>query len=84
VKNTGTTTINSWSLVWTFTGGQQVTQVWSARGGQTGTTVTITNESWNGAIAAGASVNFGFNASHTGTNPRPTAFTLNGTACTIA
>jgi len=30
------------------------------------------------------SVNFGFNASHTGTNPRPTAFTLNGTACTIA
>jgi hypothetical protein len=29
-------------------------------------------------------VSFGFNGTWTGANPEPTAFTLNGTACTVA
>ena len=41
----------------------------------------MTNAPWNGTIAPGASVELGFNGSHTGTNPRPTAFTLNGATC---
>ena len=71
-------------MVYTYTAGQKITQVWSAKGGQTGTQVTITNETYNGTIAPGGSVNFGFNATHTGTNPRPTTFTVNGATCTIA
>jgi hypothetical protein len=46
--------------------------------------VTVRNLSWNGAIAAGSSAAFGFQGNYSGTNARPTGFTLNGTACTIA
>jgi hypothetical protein len=28
-------------------------------------------------------VSFGFNGTHSGSNPRPAAFTLNGSACAI-
>ncbi|WP_231639915.1 cellulose-binding domain-containing protein [Micromonospora sp. NRRL B-16802] len=29
-------------------------------------------------------MSFGFNGKHSGSNPKPTAFTVNKTACTIA
>jgi len=47
--------------------------------------VTVTNESYNGSIAAGASyTGVGFNGTWNGaTNAIPTAFSLNGTACTV-
>jgi hypothetical protein len=44
--------------------------------------VTATNVSYNGAIPAGGSVSVGFQANHTGNAGTPTAFTLNGSACT--
>ncbi|GHJ43197.1 hypothetical protein Cs7R123_05390 [Catellatospora sp. TT07R-123] len=83
VKNTGTATINGWTLAFAFTAGQQITQAWSSKYTQTGANVAITNESYNGTLAPGASTSFGFNATHTGSNPRPVAFTLNGVTCTI-
>jgi cellulase/cellobiase CelA1 len=83
VKNTGTSTVNGWTLRFSFTAGQQVTQSWSSKHTQTGADVAVSNESWNGALAPGASTSFGFNATHTGSNPKPAAFTLNGAACTI-
>jgi hypothetical protein len=48
---------------------------------QSGTAVTATNLGYNGALAPGASTSFGFNGTSTGSNPRPTSFTLNGAAC---
>ncbi|MEV4489714.1 glycoside hydrolase family 9 protein [Micromonospora coxensis] len=85
VTNTGTSTINGWTLAFTFpNAGQKVGQGWSATYTQTGTAVTATNVSYNGTLAPGASTSFGFNGTHTGTNPKPTAFTLNGATCTIA
>ncbi|MGB2570756.1 glycoside hydrolase family 9 protein [Micromonospora citrea] len=85
VTNTGTSTINGWTLAFTFpNAGQKVGQGWSATYAQTGTAVTATNVSYNGTLAPGASTSFGFNGTHTGTNPKPTAFTLNGVACTVA
>jgi cellulase/cellobiase CelA1 len=83
VTNTGTQAVNPWSLQWAFTAGQTVTQAWSARVTQSGTAVTATGESWSTSIAPGASLSFGFNGTHSGSNPRPAAFTLNGSACTI-
>ncbi|MDI1460877.1 glycoside hydrolase family 9 protein [Catellatospora sp. KI3] len=83
VKNTGTATINGWTLAFSFTAGQQITQAWSSKYTQTGANVAITNESYNGTLAPGASTSFGFNATHTGSNPRPAAFALNGVTCTI-
>ncbi|HTF10522.1 MAG TPA: glycoside hydrolase family 9 protein [Asanoa sp.] len=83
ITNTGTTAINGWSLGFTFPHtGQKVSQGWSATFTQTGTAVTATSLSYNGALAPGASTGIGFNGTHTGSNPKPTSFTLNGVACT--
>jgi endoglucanase len=81
LTNTGATAWSSWTLSFTFTGGQVMTQGWSGRWSQTGSTVTVSNEAWNGSVPAGGSVSLGFNGSHTGTNPNPTVFTANGTLC---
>jgi cellulase/cellobiase CelA1 len=81
VTNAGTTAVNPWSLQWTYSGGQKVTQSWSARVTQSGTAVTAVGETWNASLAPGATVTFGFSGTHTGSNPRPTSFSLNGIAC---
>ncbi|MFJ7077044.1 cellulose binding domain-containing protein [Streptomyces sp. NPDC098781] len=73
--------VSGWSLGFDFAGGQRVTQGWNAKWSQSGTTVTATNESWNGTLATGASVSAGFIASWSGTNAVPTTFKLNGTTC---
>ncbi|MGC4746514.1 glycoside hydrolase family 9 protein [Micromonospora sp. DT201] len=84
ITNTGTSALNGWTLRFSFPGGQTVSQGWSAAVSQSGAAVTATNLSYNGTIAPGASLSFGFNGAHTGTNPKPTAFTVNNTACTVA
>ncbi|MFU8871442.1 glycoside hydrolase family 9 protein [Micromonospora sp. SL4-19] len=85
LTNTGTTSINGWALAFTFPNtGQKVGQGWSANYTQTGAAVTATNLSYNGMLAPGTSTSFGFNGTHTGTNPKPTSFTLNGTPCTVS
>ncbi|GHJ47361.1 hypothetical protein Cs7R123_47030 [Catellatospora sp. TT07R-123] len=76
--------VNGWNLVWTYANGQKVTSMWSASYTQPAATVTATNMSYNAAIPTNGSVQFGFNASWSGTNTAPTAFTLNGVACTGA
>jgi beta-glucosidase len=81
VTNTGTTALNPWSLQWTYSGGQKVTQSWSARVTQSGTAVTAVGETWNASLAPGATITFGFSGSLTGSNPRPASFSLNGLAC---
>jgi len=85
ITNTGTTAINGWTLRFTFPDGQTVTQGWSGTFTQSGSVVTITNLSYNGAIAPGTAVSSepGFNGTWNGTNSTPTAFTLNGTACSV-
>ncbi|GAA4918644.1 cellulose binding domain-containing protein [Streptomyces coeruleoprunus] len=80
VTNNGSA-LTGWSLGFDFAAGQRVTQGWGARWSQSGTSVTAANESWNGTLATGGSVTAGFIASFPGSNPAPTAFTLNGTAC---
>lgn len=83
VKNTSTSPVSGWTLRFSFPSGQTVTQAWSSTVTQSGAQVTVTNAPWNGSIAPGASQVFGFNGAHTGTNAAPTAFTLNGTPCTV-
>ncbi len=84
ITNTGTSTINGWTLQFSFPGSQQVTQGWNGVYSQSGNQVTITNASYNGTIAPNSSVNPGFNGSWSGSNPSPTAFTLNGAPCSTS
>lgn len=84
INNTGTTAINSWTLQFAFANGQTITQGWNGTFSQQGNMVTITSLSYNGSIPPGGSVSSapGFNGSWNGSNTSPTAFTLNGSACT--
>jgi glucuronoarabinoxylan endo-1,4-beta-xylanase len=84
IKNNGAAAINGWTLAWTFSGNQKITNLWNGSYTQSGTTVTVKNASHNSSIAAnGGSVSFGFNLSYSGSNVKPTAFTLNGAPCIV-
>jgi hypothetical protein len=85
INNTGTTALTSWTLTWAFANGQTVAELWNGVESQSGANVTVTNESYNGSIAAGGSLSgIGFNGTWNGTaNAVPAAFSLNGTACTV-
>jgi chitinase len=78
VKNTGTTAISSWTIQWDFPSGTSVTSAWDADVTSSGNHWTAKNKSWNGTLAAGASVSFGFNGSGSGS---PSNCTLNGGSC---
>src|SRR6185437_16691065 len=41
ITNLGSTALNGWTLVFTFPGSQQVTQLWNGNVSQSGNTVTI-------------------------------------------
>jgi cellulase/cellobiase CelA1 len=80
-EDTGTSTINGWTLAFAYAGTQTLTQGWSTNSSQSGRNVTATNLSRNGSLAPGASTSIGFNANYTGVNAAPTGFTLNGSTC---
>ncbi len=80
ITNSGSA-LTSWSLTYSYSGNQQLTQGWSGNWTQSGQNVTVTNASWNGSLATGASTQIGANFSYSGTNTAPTAFSINGTAC---
>ncbi|MEU6402414.1 cellulose binding domain-containing protein [Streptomyces sp. NPDC046985] len=76
--------LDGWRLTFDLSGGRRVTSGWNAQWSQSGTTVTAVNESWNGAVGKGASVDAGFLGSSSGPAAAPTAFRLNGTLCDVA
>jgi glycosyl hydrolase family 12/cellulose binding protein with CBM2 domain len=82
ISNTGGTTINGWTLAWTFPapGDQKINNLWNGSYTQTGESVTVRNASYNAVIAPGGTATIGFTATDT-SNTTPTSFTLNGTAC---
>jgi hypothetical protein len=85
ITNNDSSAIDGWTLGWTFSGNQKITNIWNARFTQNGTSVTATNQSYNSTIPAnGGKVSFGFNLSYSGTNTKPTGFTLNGSPSSTA
>jgi hypothetical protein len=82
IANTGTTAINGWSLTFTYPGDQKVTSNFNGGFSQSGENVTLTNASYNGTIAAGASITDGFQGTWTSNDTAPSGFSLNGTTCT--
>jgi glucuronoarabinoxylan endo-1,4-beta-xylanase len=84
IHNTGTTALNGWTLTFTFTAGQTITQMWGGTPAQSGGKVTVTPADYTRSIPAGGSVTVGFLANQGSTNPAPTDFALNGGTCTTA
>ncbi|TDC84209.1 hypothetical protein E1193_06440 [Micromonospora sp. KC606] len=84
IRNLGDA-IRGWKLGWTFTAGQAVTQAWGFTANPTSGSVVAADAGNNAAIATDGVVDVGFNGSWDNmSNPVPSAFTLNGTACTDA
>ncbi len=78
VKNTGTTALSSWTIEWDFPSGTAVGSAWDATVTSSGTHWTAKNLGWNGSVAPGASISFGFNGTGSGS---PTGCKLNGGSC---
>lgn len=83
VRNTGSTSVNGWTLRWDFANGQSVTDMWNAKARQYGATVNAANADYNPQIQPGGSVTIGFNGTARGGNSAPGAFTLNGQSCSV-
>jgi poly(hydroxyalkanoate) depolymerase family esterase len=82
ITNSGATAISAWTLQFTFPGDQEITSSWNTgSNSQSGEAVTLTNASYNGAIAAGGTTSIGFQGTWTNSDAAPSAFTLNGAAC---
>jgi len=81
ISNTGTTSINGWSLTFTFPGDQKITSNFNGGFSQAGENATLTNAGYNGTIAPGASITDGFQGTWTSSDASPTSFAVNGTAC---
>ncbi|WP_343449496.1 cellulose binding domain-containing protein [Micromonospora oryzae] len=83
ITNTGTSAINGWTLAFTLPSGQSITSGWGATYSPSSGQVSARNVDYNATIAPGATINVGFQATTSGSTAEPTAFTLNGVACTV-
>ncbi|WP_331449756.1 cellulase family glycosylhydrolase [Streptomyces prasinus] len=84
IRNTGGTGIHGWTLDWSFPGAQRITNMWGGTPVQTGPEVSVASAPYTASIPAAGSVTLGFTATTTDGNPGPSAFTLNGAACSAA
>ncbi|KOT43659.1 cellulose-binding protein [Streptomyces caelestis] len=81
IHNTGSAALNDWTLSFSFTAGQTITQMWGGTPTQKGGAVNVVPVDYNRSIPVGGSVTIGFIAGQGSTNPAPTTFVLNGGTC---
>ncbi|HEX6523989.1 MAG TPA: endo-1,4-beta-xylanase [Streptosporangiaceae bacterium] len=81
IGNTSTSAVNGWSLTFTFPGDQQITSNFNGGFSMSGENATLTNASYNGAIAPSGSVSIGFQGTWRSNDANPTSFKLNGSTC---
>ena len=81
ITNRGGQPVSGYALQWSFAGGEQFASGWNADYAQRGTSMTASNTAghWNGTIAQGASVVFGFIGR--GNPQHPGGFRLNEMQC---
>lgn len=78
VKNTGTSTLNGWTVSFDLPPGTSLGTYWDSLMTSSGSRHTFRNREYNGTLAPGASTTFGFTASGSGS---PANCTLNGAPC---
>ncbi|HEX4789660.1 MAG TPA: cellulose-binding domain-containing protein [Actinospica sp.] len=77
----GGAALTAWTVSWTFDAGQQITSAWNAQVKQAGQAVSASNESYNGSVASGGTLDFGFQGTWSGTDDTPANFALDGVSC---
>ncbi|POX48095.1 glycosyl hydrolase family 5 [Streptomyces sp. Ru71] len=84
VTNTGSAPVDGWKLAFTLPSGQRITSAWNATVSPASGAVTASSLAHNAHLAPGGTQSFGFQGSYSGAFTAPSAFSLNGTACTAA
>jgi chitin-binding protein len=69
VANTGTASINGWTVKWTLPSGTTISNLWNGAYTVTGSAISVKNANYNGTIAGSGSTTFGFVASGTAGSP---------------
>ncbi|MFI1990797.1 glycoside hydrolase family 6 protein [Actinoplanes sp. NPDC020271] len=72
----GSRVTSGWTVSWTPGAGQSISQVWNGTLTVSGSTVTVRNVSWNGALEPGGHAEFGLIASGSATTPALTCTSL--------
>lgn len=84
ITNTGDAPYTAWELGFEFAEKQTLRSGHDAWWQQDGAAVTASNLPWNGTIQPGETVELGFNGRlNGGGNSEPSAFSVNGDACTV-
>jgi len=65
----GASPISNWTVTWTLGNGQSITQLWNGTLTTSGSSVTVRNVNYNGALGAGSSAQFGFTAGGNASSP---------------
>ncbi len=65
----GSSAISAWTVTWTLSSGQTITQLWNGTLSVSGSSVAVKNASYNGALAAGGTTTFGFLGSGSPSTP---------------
>ncbi|OPG01547.1 hypothetical protein B1L11_44285 [Microbispora sp. GKU 823] len=65
----GSAPVNGWTVKWTLSNGQTISQVWNGTLSTTGSAVSVSNASYNGSLQPSASTTFGFLAGGTPSAP---------------
>src|ERR1700733_8104580 len=59
ITNNGAAAITGWTVTYSYAGNQTLANGWNGAWVQSGKAVTVTNESYNGSLAAGATTTAG-------------------------
>jgi hypothetical protein len=74
VANTGARALSGWTVSWTFTNGETITQLWNGQDTASGAQHSVRNADYNGGLGVGATAAFGYTANVTGDDvPPPSA-----------
>jgi hypothetical protein len=76
--------VTSWKLSWSYADGQRLLASWGGDYQQSGSTVAVTNASWNGSLVSGGSADVGLVGTWKGTNSVPTELSLNDVRCNVS
>ncbi|MFD9894055.1 glycosyl hydrolase family 18 protein [Amycolatopsis sp. NPDC059027] len=80
ISNGSPAPVSSWTVEFDLAAGQKIASLWDGSYTTSGQHVTV-KSTWNGNVATGASVSFGFNVQYSGTYSAPSGCKVNGGSC---
>ncbi|GAB3658757.1 cellulose binding domain-containing protein [Actinocorallia lasiicapitis] len=81
ITNGTSSAVNGWNVQFDLPAGHSIGSAWDAQLARSGQHYTFTNPGWQPALAAGATVTFGFNGTPGGLTGTPANCTINGASC---